>query len=67
MSYGFINYYKRNNINDTFDINTVYEENTELYIDIQKIIRTDDNVNEDDDRSTLNFSLNGVLYNSNPS
>lgn len=60
-------YYKRNNINDTFDINTVYEENTELYIDIQKIIRTDDNVNEDDDRSTLNFSLNGVLYNSNPS
>ncbi len=59
-------YYKRNNINDTFDINTVYEENTELYIDIQKIIRTDDNVNEDDDRSTLNFSLNGVLYNSNP-
>jgi len=60
-------YYKRNNINDTFDINTVYEENTELYIDIQKIIRKDDNSNEDDDRSTLNFSLNGILYNSKPS
>ena len=60
-------YYKRDNINDTFDINTVYEENTELYIDIQKIIRTDDNTNDDDDRSTLNFSLNGILYNSNPS
>ena len=60
-------YYKRNDINDTFDINTVYEENTELYIDIQKIIRTEDNINEDDNRSTLNFSLNGVLYNSNPS
>ena len=60
-------YYKRDNINDTFDINTVYENGTELYIDIQKIIRTDDNTNDDDDRSTLNFSLNGILYNSNPS
>lgn len=55
-------YYNRNNINENHDLNIHIEANSEIYINIQKIIKNTDTQIDKNDMSTLNFSLNGIKY-----
>ena len=59
-------YYKRNNINESHDLNILIENDIisggkihEFYLDIQKIVKGSNDKNKMD---TLSFTLNGIKY-----
>ena len=55
-------YYNRNNISENHDLNIFIDKSSEIYINIQKIIKNTDVQIDKNDMSTLNFSLNGIKY-----
>lgn len=56
-------YYKRNNINDNYDLDLHIEPSSEIYVNIEKIIRNDEDYKND--MSSLNFTLQGVKISEN--
>ena len=51
-------YFKRSNINDTHHINQYILQESEVYIDVQKLLETTDN--DANLLDTLTFNLNGI-------